>query len=257
MLLAVDIGNTSVALAGIENGSICFEPRFPADASLAAPEYAAAFREFLYSRKIQPDVFHDCIISSVVPRVCDAVWEAVFRLTGISPMTAGPSMDTGLVLCVDSPGRLGVDRIVTAVDAADRLNPPLLVIDMGTATTVDVLEPGNRFLGGLILPGVRTALNALSGKAAQLPFVNLEAPEHVIGRNTDESMRSGILYGNAAMLDGIIDRIADEIGHSSALIATGGMAQSVIPLCRHAVALEQQLLFHGLYVLYQRNRSRT
>ena len=131
---------------------------------------------------------------------------------------------------------------------------PLVLIDLGTATTIEVIEPENVFIGGLIFPGVMVSLDSLSSHAAQLPGISLDKPKKVIGKNTVDCMRSGMMYGTAAMLDGLIDRIAEELGHQSTIIATGGLAQFVIPLCKHEIILEKELLLKGLNIIYKKNK---
>jgi type III pantothenate kinase len=147
------------------------------------------------------------------------------------------------------------DRIVVAVAALARYEAPLIIIDMGTATTMEVVEPGGKYMGGVIIPGLRISLDALTGRTAQLPAISLGRPGKVVAKNTAECMRSGILYGTACMLDGMIDRMREELGHDSTVIATGGLAPFVTPLCRHSIRLEPDLLLRGLNELYKRNRK--
>ena len=125
---------------------------------------------------------------------------------------------------------------------------------MGTATTIEVVEPENVYMGGVIFPGVMVSLDSLTSRAAQLPGISLDQPKHVIGKNTVDCMRSGMMYGTAAMLDGIIDRIAEELGHTSTVVATGGLAQFITPLCRHEIILEKELLLKGLNIIYKKNK---
>ena len=155
---------------------------------------------------------------------------------------------------MDVPSQVGSDRIVIAVAALAEYRAPLILMDMGTATTIEVVEPENHYMGGIIFPGVKLSLDALTGRAAQLPGISLDKPKQVIGKNTVDCMRSGMLYGTAAMIDGLIDRMEEELGHSSTLIATGGMAQFVTPLCKHSIILEKDLLLKGLNIIYKKNK---
>jgi type III pantothenate kinase len=155
---------------------------------------------------------------------------------------------------MDVPSQVGSDRIVIAVAALAEYKAPLILMDMGTATTIEVVEPENHYMGGIIFPGVKLSLDALTSRAAQLPGISLDKPKQVIGKNTVDCMRSGMLYGTAAMIDGLIDRMEEELGHPSTLIATGGMAQFITPLCKHDIILEKDLLLKGLNILYKKNK---
>ena len=145
--------------------------------------------------------------------------------------------------------------IVDVVAAIHEHPLPLVVIDMGTATTLSVADKKGNYIGGVIFPGLRVSLNSLSGKTAQLPYISLETPGKVIGKNTIDCMRSGIMYGNAAMLDGLIDRMEEEIGEKATIIATGGLARLVTPLCHHSIDFEEDLLLKGLLILYEKNKK--
>ena len=203
---------------------------------------------------VQVSQIEDCIISSVVPPVFNSVRTGVMKVIGKQPMVVGPGLKTGLDIHMDVPSQVGSDRIVIAVAALAEYKAPLILIDLGTATTIEVVEPENRYVGGLIFPGMRVSLDALTSRTAQLPGISLDQPRHVIGKNTVDCMRSGIMYGTAAMLDGLVDRIEEELGHSFTILATGGMAQFVTPLCRHPMILEKNLLLKGLNILYKKNK---
>ena len=196
----------------------------------------------------------DCIISSVVPPVFNSVKTGVIKVIGKQPMVVGPGLKTGLNIHMDVPSQVGSDRIVIAVAALAEYSAPLILMDLGTATTIEVVEPDNVYMGGIIFPGVRVSLDALTSRTAQLPGISLDQPKNVIGKNTVDCMRSGMMYGTAAMLDGLIDRIEEELGHSSTLIATGGLAQFITPLCKHQIILEKNLLLKGLNLIYKKNK---
>ena len=200
------------------------------------------------------DDIDDCIIASVVPPVFNSVQTGVQKVIGKQPMVVGPGLKTGLNIHVDIPSQVGSDLIVAAVAALAEYPAPLVLIDLGTATTIEVIEPENVFIGGLIFPGVMVSLDSLSAHAAQLPGISLDKPKRVVGKNTVDCMRSGMMYGTASMLDGLIDRIAEELGHESTVIATGGLAQFVIPLCKHEIILEKELLLKGLNIIYKKNK---
>ena len=170
-------------------------------------------------------------------------------------MVVGPGLKTGLDIHMDTPSQVGSDRIVIAVAALAEYKAPLILMDLGTATTVEVVEPPRTYVGGVIFPGVKLSLDALTSRAAQLPGISLDKPKQVIGRNTVDCMRSGMMYGTAAMLDGLIERIEEELGHKATLIATGGMAQFITPLCRREIILEKDLLLKGLNIIYKKNKK--
>ena len=255
MLLAIDIGNSNISIGVIREEEILFEVRIATDRARTSDQYGVEIKNMLEANGVPKEDIHDCIISSVVPPVFTAVWSGVYKMIRCRPMVVDPAMDTGLELCLDVPSQVGADRIVVAVAALERYEAPLILIDMGTATTMEVVEPGRRYMGGVIIPGLRVSLDALTGRTAQLPAISLGRPGKVVATNTAECMRSGILYGTASMLDGMIDRMGEELGHGSTVIATGGLAPFVTPLCRHTILLEPDLLLRGLNALYKRNKT--
>ena len=253
MLLAIDIGNTNIVIGGIQDGKILFEARVATDHIKTSDQYGVDIKNVLSLFDTRPEDIHDCIISSVVPPVFNSVRTGVMKVIRKPPLVVGPGIKTGLNIQMDTPSQVGSDRIVIAVAALAEYEPPLTLVDMGTATTIEVVGKGSTYLGGCIIPGVRVSLEALTSKTAQLPGIQLDRPRRVIGKNTVDCMRSGVMYGAAAMLDGMLDRVEEELGQSTTVVATGGMAQFVIPLCRRKIILEKDLLLKGLYVLYQKN----
>lgn len=254
MLLAIDIGNTNIVIGCIQDDQILFEARVATDRVRTSDQYGVEIKLMLETNGVQIGEIDDCIISSVVPPVFNAVRSGVIKVIGKQPMVVGRGLRTGLDIRMDVPSQVGADRIVIAVAALAKYQAPLILMDMGTATTVEVIEPKNLYLGGVIMPGARISLDALTSRTAQLPGINLDTPGKVIGKNTVDCMRSGIMYGTAAMLDGVIDRMEEELGHPSTLIATGGIAPYIISLCRHKIILERDLLLHGLNVIYKMNQ---
>ena len=253
MLLAIDIGNTNLVIGCIENDSIVFKARIATDRTRTSDQYGVEIKNMIEAFGVKLSDITDCIISSVVPPVFNSVRTGVIKVIGKQPMVVGPGLKTGLNIQMDVPSQVGSDRIVIAVAALAEYKAPLILMDMGTATTIEVVEPENVYMGGVIFPGVKLSLDALTSKAAQLPGISLDKPKKVIGKNTVDCMRSGMMYGTAAMIDGLIDRIAEELGHSSTIIATGGMAQFIIPLSRHTIILEKDLLLKGLNIIYKKN----
>lgn len=255
MLLAIDIGNTNIVIGGIKDNQIVFEARIATDRSKTSDQYAVDIKDILSLFDVKAEDIQDCIISSVVPPVFNSVRTGILKVTGKSPMVVGPGLKTGLKIHMDNPAQVGSDRIVIAVAALAEYKPPLILMDLGTATTLEVVGEGSTYLGGCIIPGVRISLDALTSRTAQLPGIRLEQPKRVIGKNTVDCMRSGIMYGTAAMLDGMLDRLEEELGSPATVIATGGIAQFVVPLCRREIKLEKDLLLKGLNLIYQKNKS--
>lgn len=255
MLLAIDIGNTNIVIGCIRDDEIQFKARIATDRLRTSDQYGVEIMNMLQAFGVQKSDIDDCIISSVVPPVFNSVRTGVVKVIGKQPMVVGPGLKTGLNIHVDVPGQVGADRIVIAVAALAEYQAPLILMDMGTATTIEVVEPDNVYMGGVIFPGVKISLDALTSRAAQLPGISLDKPGKVIGKNTVDCMRSGMMYGTAAMLDGLVERIEEELGHGCTLVATGGMAQFITPLCRRKIILEKDLLLKGLNIIYKKNKK--
>ena len=255
MLLAIDIGNTNIVIGCIENDDILFKARIATDRLRTSDQYGVEIKNMLEAYGVQIQDIDDCIISSVVPPVFNSVKTGVIKIIGKQPMVVGPGLRTGLNIHVDVPSQVGSDRIVIAVAALAEYKAPLILMDLGTATTIEVVEPENTYLGGVIVPGVKVSLDALTSRAAQLPGISLDKPKNVIGKNTVDCMRSGMIYGTASMIDGLIDRMEEELGHSSTIVSTGGLAQFITPLCKHKIILEKDLLLKGLNIIYKKNKK--
>lgn len=254
MLLAIDIGNTNLVIGCIKEDQILFKVRIATDRTRTSDQYGVEIKNMVEAFGVKISEISDCIISSVVPPVFNSVRTGLIKVLGKQPMVVGPGLKTGLNIHMDVPSQVGSDRIVIAVAALAEFQAPLILMDLGTATTIEVVEPENRYMGGVIVPGVRVSLDALTSRAAQLPGISLDRPKNVIGKNTVDCMRSGMMYGTAAMIDGLVDRIEEELGHSSTLIATGGMAQFIAPLCRHEIIIDKDLLLKGLNIIYKKNK---
>lgn len=255
MLLAIDIGNTNLVIGCIEDDQILFKARIATDRTRTSDQYGVEIKNIIEAYGVKAVQIDDCIISSVVPPVFNSVKTGVVKVIGKQPMVVGPGLKTGLDIHMDVPSQVGSDRIVIAVAALAKYEAPLILMDLGTATTIEVVEPENKYMGGVIFPGVRVSLDALTSRTAQLPGISLEQPKHVIGKNTVDCMRSGMMYGTAAMLDGLVERIEEELGHKATLIATGGMAQFVAPLCKRDIILDKNLLLKGLNIIYKKNKK--
>lgn len=257
MLLAVDIGNTNIVFGCVneENEVVLFE-RIATNHQATATEYAVLIKNILEMNGFSLNDVNDSIMSSVVPSVTGTVADAIKKLFGIEVMTVGPGVKTGLNILIDNPAQLGSDQVVDAVASINQYSVPQIIIDMGTATTVSVVDRNKNYLGGLIIAGMGTATNALTSRTAQLPRINFEAPAKVIGTNTVDCMKSGMMYSNACALDGIIERIEEELGEKCTVVATGGLAELVVPLCRRDIILDKSLLIKGLTIIYRKNKPR-
>ena len=255
MILTIDMGNSNIVVGGIDENKLYFEERITTDHRKTSLEYAIMLKNILEINRIKRSDIEGAIMSSVVPPLNAPLSSAVKKITGKKPMLVGSGMKTGLNIKVDNPKTVGGDRIVAAVAAIAQFEGPIIVIDMGTATTLDVVDRSGCYIGGVILPGVKVSLNALVGNTAQLPQINLDIPSRVIGKNTVECMRNGIMYGNAAMIDGLIDRVEEELGEKCTLVATGGMTRFITPLCSHEITYIPDLLLRGLLILYRQNMA--
>lgn len=253
MLLAIDIGNTNVTLGAYSDDVLSFTARLATDTRRTSDQYAVDIKEILSLHNLEFESIEDCIISSVVPTVTVAVNEAISKLCHIVPLTLGPGVKTGLNIKIDNPAQLGADLVAGAVGAIAEYTLPCIIIDMGTATTVSVVDKNGSFIGGAIAAGVRLTLKALSENTAQLPSIHINAPENVIGTNTVDSMKSGLVYGTAGMLDGLINRIEYELSSSATIVATGGLSKEIIPFCNHNIIYNENLLLDGLKEIYNKN----
>lgn len=254
MLLAIDIGNTNIVLGGIREDEIVFQARIATDRLRTSDQYGVEIKNMIEAFGIHREDISDCIIASVVPPVFNSVRTGVVKVIGKQPMVVGPGLKTGLNIRMDVPGQVGSDRIVAAVAALAEYKPPLILMDLGTATTIEVVDEDSNYIGGVIFPGVKLSLDALTSRAAQLPGISLDKPKKVIGKNTVDCMRSGMMYGTAAMIDGLVERMEAELGYQTTLVATGGMAQFIAPLCKREIILEKDLLLKGLNLIYKKNK---
>ena len=255
MILAIDMGNTNIVIGGIDSTKTYFVERITTNYVKTGLEYAINIKNILEIHNVDKSQVEGAIMSSVVPPLTAALSSAVKKIFGFHPKLVGSGMKTGLNILMDNPKTVGSDMIVDAV-AAIREHPcPIIIIDMGTATTLSVVDKNGCYIGGVILPGLRLSLDTLSSKTAQLPSISLDIPSKVIGKNTIDCMRSGIMYGNASMIDGIIDRMEEELGQPATLVATGGLSRFVTPLCRHSIIYDEALLLKGLLILYEKNKA--
>ncbi|MBR0466679.1 MAG: type III pantothenate kinase [Clostridia bacterium] len=254
MLLAIDIGNTNVTLGTFENEILSLTARLSTSTDKTANEYAVTIKNVLKLHGKDTADIEDCIISSVVPSVAQSIGKAVTILCGVVPLHVGPGIKTGLNIKIDNPSQLGADLVAGAVGAITEYNTPCIIIDMGTASTIFVVDGEGAFIGGVIAAGVKLTLKALTENTAQLPAIDIKAPKSVIGTNTADCMRSGLIFGASSMIDGIIDKIAYELGEMPTVVATGGLSKEVIKYCNHDIIYNENLLLDGLKEIYDRNK---
>jgi type III pantothenate kinase len=256
MLLLFDVGNTHVTIGGYDGSRHLFTGRVATDSRRTEDEYAMMIESVLHMHGFVPGDVEDGAVSSVVPAVLQALDRAFQLIWHKRMMAVTASMDLGLEIRTDSPELLGKDLIVDAVGAKSKYPCPLLIFDLGTATTCSVLDENGVYRGGMIAPGLGISVDALGSRTAQLPYISLDAPTQLIGTNTKNCMRSGVMYGHAGMIDGFIDRMSDELGRSCTSVITGGLAPKIASLCRRRIILDETLLFDGLLVLYARNKDK-
>ncbi|NSF73395.1 type III pantothenate kinase [Blautia wexlerae] len=254
MILAIDIGNTNIVVGCIDEEKIYFTERLSTVRTKTELEYAVDLKTVLDIYHIKRTDIEGCIISSVVPQITGIAKLAAEKILKKEVMVLGPGVKTGLNIVMDNPGQLGADLVADAVAGLASYPVPLVVIDMGTATTISVVNSKKQYIGGMIMPGVGISLDALTARASQLSGISIDAPRHIIGKNTIECMKSGVLYSNAAALDGIIDRIEEELGEKTTVIATGGLAKKIVPHCRKKIILDEELLLKGLMLIYRKNK---
>lgn len=256
MILAIDMGNTNIVIGCVDDSGVVFEERLSTDRSKTELEYAVIFKTVMELYNIDATQVKGAIISSVVPPLVNVIKSAVEKLTDVTPMIVGPGIKTGLNILMDEPGRVGSDLVVDAVAAVRGYGAPAIVIDIGTATTMSVIDRNGSYIGGQILPGVQVALDSLVSRTSQLPRISLEAPAKAIGKNTVDCMKSGLVYGYAACIDGLLERLAKEMGESIDdinVIATGGLATVIVPECTHNITVDSELLLKGLKIIYDKN----
>lgn len=254
MILGVDVGNTQTVLGLIEGRELRGHWRVSTDASLTADELRVKVSGLLALDARTWDDVERIVLSCVVPALTLAWEEIARRTTGREAMVVGPGLKTGVPLRYENPAEVGADRIVNAVAAIDRFGAPVIVVDFGTATTIDVVDASGAYIGGVIAPGVETSAEALFRRAARLAAVDLEPPKRVIGSNTRAAMQSGLLFGEAARIDGLVARVREELGAPEApVVATGGLAETMAPLCEVIGHVDADLTLEGLALVYERN----
>ena len=256
MLLTVDIGNSNIVIGGMDQRNIVFISRIETNAGRTADQYAVELLQITTLYKIPRDQFSGAILSSVVPALTDVLFRAIVHFIGKEPLVVGPGLKTGLDIRIGNPSQLGSDIVANAVAAITLYPAPLIFVDMGTATTISAVGKEKDFLGCSILPGIRISADALTGHAAQLQSVALESPAGIIGTNTVDAIKSGVVYGTASTLDGMFARMSEAMPTPpKSIILTGGNARFIQKHLKTKVIYDPNLLLTGLSILYEKNAT--
>ncbi len=255
MILALDMGNTNIVVGCISDEKIHFTERISTDINKTELEYAVLIKTIMEIHGVDPKDVSGSIISSVIPSLTHIIKNSLRKLFNHDPLVVGAGLKTGLNILIDDPATLGADIAVDSVAALNEYSVPSIVIDMGTATTMTALNSEGAYIGGIIFPGVNVSLESLVSETSLLPRISYSTPKKVIGSNTMDAMKSGIIYGEAARIDGMIERFETELGGEAAVIATGGLAGVIVPHCKKKIVLDPDLLFKGLKSIYDKNRE--
>ena len=254
MILTVDIGNTNIKIGAWDNDQLSFVSRIATNSIRTEDEYAISLLEILKLNDCNRLQFDGAILASVVPPLSTTMANAVSRIIQTNRVyQVGPGVKTGLNIKIDNPAQLGADMVCASVSAAAKYSLPCIIASLGTATAIFALNETGDFLGGAVAPGMIISLEALSSRTAQLPHISFEVPQSLIGTNTEDCMKSGLIYGNAAMLDGMITRFKEQLGPNATAIACGGLARFVVPHCRETIIYDDNMVMDGLRIIYHKN----
>lgn len=254
MILALDIGNTNMVIGGFDKDKLAFVSRISTDADKTEYEYASLIKDIMQLEGMSAEPIEGAVISSVVPPLNQIIKDALEKVFGITALVVGPGIKTGVNLLIDDPLQAGADLVCSTAAVYKHYKTPAVVVDMGTATKLSYVDKNGAFCGVSIIPGVGISINALSSRTAQLPQISFDAPKNIIGRNTVDSMQSGLIYGSACMIDAMLDRIREEYGEFD-VVATGGIARYIIPHCKTDILIDEDLILKGLYVIFKKNKK--
>lgn len=253
MILCVDVGNTNIVLGVFDDDRLVKSGRLSTNIYETVDEYVMKIYSFLKMNNIEK--IEGSIISSVVPALIGTLKKAIKAVCDVDTLVVGPGVKTGLPIKIDDPAQLGADLAVGAVAAKAKYTCPLIVFDLGTATTGSVINKNGEFIGGIITTGVKTSINALTSGTALLPQIDISAPKKIIGTNSVDSMKSGCVIGTAVMIDGFIDKFEEELGEKATVVVTGGLGRSITKNCKHEMIIEENLLLDGLKIIYDKNKD--
>ncbi len=256
MLLTVDIGNTNITLGVYRDNDLLFVARLATERARTSDQYAVEFNNIFDLYGIAVTTFSGAAVSSVVPELSNIICQAIEAVTAKTPILLGPGVKTGVNILIDNPSQVGADLVAGAVAASDLYPLPCLVVDLGTATKISVVDANGAFCGCTIAPGIGISLEALSARTSQLPAISLKTPSKVIGKNTIDSMQSGVVFGAAAMIDGMCAKLEEELGVPVAsTVATGGLSKDIIKSCKRDIIYNGELILHGLKVIFEKNQK--
>ncbi|MEO7113608.1 MAG: type III pantothenate kinase [Polyangiaceae bacterium] len=253
MLLVIDVGNTNIVYGLFEGAELKHQFRVESGRGRTADEYAVVLKQLCEMNCVASADVDAAIIASVVPALTEPMVGLVKRAFSIEPKIVGPGIRSGMAILYENPREVGADRIVNAVAAFEKVKGGVIVVDFGTATTFDCVTPKGEYLGGVIAPGIQISADALFTHAAKLPRVEIVQPPKVVGKNTVHSMQSGIVYGYVGLVDGVVERLKEELGYPCEVMATGGLASLIAPLTRNIKDVDPNLTLTGLRLLHERN----
>lgn len=254
MILAINIENTNTTIGCVRDSKFVFVESLSTSMTRTELEYAIDLKNIFELHQLDVSAVDGAIISSVVPPVTNVVKESINRIFKKEAMVIGPGVKTGLNIMMDNPAQVGSDLVANAVAGIAKYEAPMLIVSMGTATTISVINEKRQYIGGMIIPGIKVSAASLANEAAQLPQISLEKPKKAIGTNTIECMKSGLIYGTASMIDGSIARIEKELGNKAAtVVATGENIKHILPYCERKMCLDETLLLEGLKLIYEKN----
>ena len=253
MLIAIDVGNTQMVMGLFDGEELIDQWRLATVRDRTADEYRLFFAGLLRQDGYRLSDIGGTALSSVVPEVKQALTVVAEKMVDGPVVVVGPGIKTGMPIAIDNPREVGADRVVNSIAAVAKYGTPVVSVDFGTSTNMDVVDSSGAYIGGAIAPGLEVSEQALIGRTAALRSVEFTEPRHAIGRNTVEAMQSGLLYGHAGLVDGIVRRLIAEVGGDPAVVATGGLASTIVPLCETVSVVDQRLTLDGLRLVYERN----
>lgn len=254
MILAIDIGNTNITFGIFCDNEITLVSRLATERNRTDDQYALEFANIFKMNSININELNGAVLGSVVPELTKNIALAVNKVCEVSPVVLAPGIKTGLNILIDNPAELGADLAAGAVGAVEKYELPAFVVDLGTATKIYVIDKNKGYHGGMITPGIEISMKALTDRSSLLPSISLNAPKKACGKNTVECLQSGVIFGTADMIDGMIDRFADELGEPASIIATGGLSAYITNECHHNIIYDKNLVLYGLKAIYDKNK---